>query len=126
MADFVGVVQTLLYGLINGSVIAVGAVGLTLSYGVTRFINFAYGELLTLGAYTALLLVGMGLGLPVAAVVAVLVIGVGGVLVARVFYDPLSDRGALPCSSRASAWRSSFGISSARPRARRPGSSRSR
>ncbi|MFB6122857.1 MAG: branched-chain amino acid ABC transporter permease [Haloferacaceae archaeon] len=96
MADLVGVVQTLLYGLINGSVIAVGAVGLTLSYGVTRFINFAYGELLTLGAYTAFLLVGVGLGLPVATVVALLAVGVGGVLVARAFYDPLSDRGPLP------------------------------
>jgi branched-subunit amino acid ABC-type transport system permease component len=96
MVDLVGIVQTLLYGLINGSVIAVGAVGLTLSYGVTRFINFAYGELLTLGAYLALLLVGMGMGLPVAAIVAILVVGVGGVLVARVFYDPLSSRGPLP------------------------------
>ena len=90
------VVQTLIYGLVNGSVIAVGAVGLTLSYGVTRFINFAYGELLTLGAYAALLAVGVGLGVPTAALVAVAVVGLGGVGVARLFYDPLSERGPLP------------------------------
>jgi branched-subunit amino acid ABC-type transport system permease component len=92
----VGVLQTVLYGLINGSIVAVGAVGLTLSYGVTRFINFAYGEFLTLGAYTALVVTTLGVGLPVATVVALAGVGVFGVLVARVFYDPLSDRGPLP------------------------------
>ena len=91
-----GVVQTVLYGLINGSVIAVGAVGLTLSYGVTRFINFAYGEFLTLGAYAALLVVGFGVGVPVASLVALAVVGLLGVGLARVFYDPLSERGPLP------------------------------
>ncbi|WP_372910330.1 branched-chain amino acid ABC transporter permease [Salinigranum sp.] len=91
-----GVVQTVVYGLVNGSVIAVGAVGLTLSYGVTRFINFAYGEFLTLGAYVALLVVGFGVGVPAAALVALLVVGVLGVGIARVFYDPLADRGPLP------------------------------
>lgn len=88
--------QTVLYGLINGSVIAVGAVGLTLSYGVTRFINFAYGELLTLGAYATVFVVGLGVGLPVASLVAIGLVGVAGVALARGFYDPLSDRGPLP------------------------------
>jgi branched-subunit amino acid ABC-type transport system permease component len=91
-----GVVQTVVYGLVNGSVIAVGAVGLTLSYGVTRFINFAYGEFLTLGAYVALLVVGFGVGVPLASLAALLVVGVVGVGLARLFYDPLSDRGPLP------------------------------
>jgi branched-subunit amino acid ABC-type transport system permease component len=93
-------VQTIIYGLIEGSVISVGAVGLTLSYGVTRFINFAYGEFLTYGAYLALFLSGAGLGLsfplPVAALIAVVVVGVLGVGVSRVFFEPLSDRGPLP------------------------------
>ena len=91
-----GVVQTVVYGLINGSVIAIGAVGLTLSYGVTRFINFAYGEFLTIGAYVALLVVGFGVGVPLASLVALLVVGVLGVALARVFYDPLTSRGPLP------------------------------
>jgi branched-subunit amino acid ABC-type transport system permease component len=91
-----GVVQTVVYGLVNGSVIAIGAVGLTLSYGVTRFINFAYGEFLTIGAYVALLVVGFGVGVPLASLVALLVVGVLGVGLARVFYDPLTSRGPLP------------------------------
>lgn len=92
--------QTVVFGLVEGSVIAVGSVGLTLSYGVTRFINFAYGEFLTYGAYLAVFiaggLLGMSLPLPVAAVVAIVLVGVLGVAVSRVFFEPISDRGALP------------------------------
>lgn len=98
--DPASLVQTVVFGLITGSVIAVGAVGLTLSYGVTRFINFAYGEFLTYGAYLTLFLSGAGLGLslplPVAGLLAIGIVGALGVGVARVFFDPLSDRGALP------------------------------
>jgi neutral amino acid transport system permease protein len=93
-------VQTVVFGLVEGSVIAVGAVGLTLSYGVTRFINFAYGEFLTYGAYLSVFiaggLVGVSLPLPVAAVAAIVLVGLLGVAVSRVFFEPLSSRGALP------------------------------
>jgi neutral amino acid transport system permease protein len=97
---FDNLLQTVVFGLIEGSVIAVGAVGLTLSYGVTRFINFAYGEFLTYGAYLTVFLAagvfGMSLPLPVAAVVALVLVGLLGVAVSRVFFEPISDRGALP------------------------------
>ena len=61
--------QTLLFGLATGAVISLSAVGLSLSYGVTRFINFSYGELLTLGAYLTFVVVSFGLSLPLAAAV---------------------------------------------------------
>lgn len=41
------------FGLITASVLALSAVGLTLQFGVTNFVNFAYGEFLTIGAYIA-------------------------------------------------------------------------
>lgn len=44
-------IQSIGYGLVTASVIAIGAVGLSLQFGVTNFVNFAYGEFLTLGAY---------------------------------------------------------------------------
>jgi branched-subunit amino acid ABC-type transport system permease component len=44
-------IQSIGYGLVTASVIAVAAVGLNLQFGVTNFVNFAYGEFLTLGAY---------------------------------------------------------------------------
>ena len=40
-------------GLVVGSVIALGAVGLTLTYSILRFANFGHGEFMTWGAYLA-------------------------------------------------------------------------
>jgi branched-subunit amino acid ABC-type transport system permease component len=100
MVAFAQFLQTIVFGLIEGSVISIGAVGLTLSYGVTRFINFAYGEFLTYGAYFTLLISGAGLGiafpLPAAIVLSIVIVGALGVGVSRVFFEPLADRGPLP------------------------------
>lgn len=43
--------QQVLNGLVIGAAIALVALGYTLVYGVTRHIQFAYGELLAIGAY---------------------------------------------------------------------------
>lgn len=45
--------QLIADGIVIGSVIALGAVGLTLAYSILRFANFAHGEYLTWGAYLA-------------------------------------------------------------------------
>ncbi len=42
-------------GLIIGSVISLGAIGLSLTLSIVRFSNFSHGELLAWGAYLALL-----------------------------------------------------------------------
>lgn len=42
-------------GIIAGATLALGAIGLTLTYNILRFANFAHGEFLTFGAYFALL-----------------------------------------------------------------------
>lgn len=85
--------QTTIFGLATAGVIAVSAVGLTLVYGVTRFINFAYGDLLTLGAFYTFALVGLGLDLVPAVLVAALLAGISGVIIAGLFFDPLMARG---------------------------------
>lgn len=46
--------QALIDGILTGSIIALGAVGLTLTMGILRFANFAHAELITWGAYMAL------------------------------------------------------------------------
>jgi branched-chain amino acid transport system permease protein len=45
--------QLIADGLVVGSVIALGAVGLTLTYSILRFANFGHGEFMTWGAYLA-------------------------------------------------------------------------
>jgi neutral amino acid transport system permease protein len=49
------ILQSTIDGIAVGSIIALGAVGLTLTYGILRLANFAHGDLLTLGAYVAFL-----------------------------------------------------------------------
>lgn len=84
-------------GLVLGSIYALGAIGITLTFGILRFANFAHGETMTLGAYLTLTLTaaaaGAGLGvhpllfLPLAmALTALVVLGMD-----RVFFRPLRD-----------------------------------
>jgi neutral amino acid transport system permease protein len=47
--------QLILNGISVGSIIALAAVGLTLTYGILRLANFAHGDFMTLGAYLTLL-----------------------------------------------------------------------
>jgi branched-chain amino acid transport system permease protein len=57
------VAQTGLTGLSLGAIYALGAVGLTLVYGILRLVNFAHGDFLTFGAYMAYL-VNVTWGMP--------------------------------------------------------------
>jgi branched-chain amino acid transport system permease protein/neutral amino acid transport system permease protein len=45
------------YGIVFGSIISIGAIGLSLVYGIVRFANFAHGDLMSTGAYIALFMV---------------------------------------------------------------------
>jgi neutral amino acid transport system permease protein len=60
--------QATLNGLVVGSYFSLGAIGLTLVYGILGLVNFAHGDMLTFGAYMALLAtvtLGLPLGLAV-------------------------------------------------------------
>ncbi len=49
------ILQLLLYGTLLGSIIALGAVGVTLTFGILGFANFAHGDLMAFGAYVCFL-----------------------------------------------------------------------
>lgn len=51
-------IQVVADGFIIGSVIALGAIGLSLTMAIVRFSNFSHGELLAWGAYFALTISG--------------------------------------------------------------------
>jgi branched-chain amino acid transport system permease protein len=51
--------QLIADGLVIGSIISLGAIGLTMTYSLLRFANFGQGELMTWGAYLALTFVGV-------------------------------------------------------------------
>jgi neutral amino acid transport system permease protein len=87
----------LIAGLKLGATIALAAVGLSLIYGVTRLVNFAHAELVTLGAVLAFAfhIPGTGPGFPLvlAAIPAVILVGAFGWLQSRYLWRPLRRRG---------------------------------
>ncbi len=58
--------QATVNGLVAGSYLGLGAIGLTLVFGVLRLVNFAHGDLLTAGAYFVIGLSALGLPLSLA------------------------------------------------------------
>lgn len=50
--------QFLVDGLLTGSMIGLGAIGVTLTYSILRFSNFAHGDFMAWGAYATLVVVG--------------------------------------------------------------------
>ena len=66
----------IIIGAVSGSVYGMAAVGLVLTYRTSGIFNFAHGALATLAAYVFYALyVGHGVPWPLAAVVAVLILG---------------------------------------------------
>ncbi len=75
----------LVYGLVNGVVLILTALGFSLTFGLSRVANFAHGGLYLLSGYTAwLLLRRVGLPYPLAVLLAVLFVGLVGALIYRV------------------------------------------
>ena len=90
--------QQLINGLAVGGIYALVALGYTMVYGVLKLINFAHGDIFTIGAYLGMTLLASGVLsgnlAPVLAVGLVVVIVFGlvallGVALERVAYRPL-------------------------------------
>ena len=89
------VAQTGINGLSLGAVYALGAVGLTLVYGILKLVNFAHGDFLTFGAYMAYLInVTWGAPLVVAVFWAMLMTALLGILFERLMWGPMRAKNA--------------------------------
>ncbi len=87
--------QTGLNGLALGSVYAIGAVGLTLVYGILKLVNFAHGDFLTFGAYMAYVVnVTWGVPLVWGIFFAIALTALLGVSFERVMWGPMRARKA--------------------------------
>lgn len=96
--------EILVYGLANGAIFALVALGYTMVYGIIELINFAHGDVVTLGAFfsvTLLPAVGLteGSSLDVSGLarlllvflVSMLLCGLVNVLIERIAYRPLRN-----------------------------------
>ncbi len=89
------VAQTGLNGLSLGAIYALGAVGLTLVYGILKLVNFAHGDFLTFGAYMAYLVnVTWGAPLVVAVFWAMVATALLGLLFERLLWGPMRTKHA--------------------------------
>ena len=79
-------------GLIQGCLYALIAVGLTLVYGLLRILHIAHAGLFALGGYIGVLVTNETGSLPLAMMAAVLIVGLLGMAVYRLLYQPILDR----------------------------------
>jgi len=101
-------IQALADGILTGAIIALGAIGVTFTLEIMRFANFAHSELLTWGAYIALVIVtfagpgtptgplSFGWQLLAAALIAAVLTGLAAWAVDTLVFRRLRRRGALP------------------------------
>jgi branched-chain amino acid transport system permease protein len=95
----------LLGGLVIGTLLALVAVGLALTFSLLRFVNFAHGDLVAVGAYlTYVFLHYLKWHVILASVASVIITSALGALVERIAFRPLAN-------SRLSMFVSSFGVS---------------
>jgi branched-chain amino acid transport system permease protein len=97
--------QVIISGLVLGCIYALGAVGITLIFGILRFAHFAHSELMTGGAFIAFLLAsafaawGITTPIPTGFVVLPIAMVLAAILALGIdkgFYAPLRKRGAKP------------------------------
>ncbi len=94
------VLNALYYGLAQGAMIALIALGYTMVYGILKLINFAHSEVLMVGAMAGYYLLTKGvahqpvmIALPLTFMGAMVASVFVGVLVERIAYRPLLSRG---------------------------------
>lgn len=105
--------ELLVYGIILGSIIALGAIGITIISRVVNMANFAHGDFMTVGAYIAFVVNGtflsrvavlqqkigplsFGVGLLVAFIPAAIVVAGLAIFLDQWVYRPLRARRAAP------------------------------
>lgn len=86
--------QLIFNGIATGSILALAAIGLTLTYGILRLSNFAHGDFMTLGAYLTWLVNINGVNIWLA-----MLLGAAGTIIAMLISEyllwrPMRDRRA--------------------------------
>ena len=83
-------IEQLINGLRTGSIYALIAIGYTMVYGIAKMINFAHGDIIMVGAYALYFSISvLGLPVPAALLITVIVCSVLGVLIEKIAYKPL-------------------------------------
>lgn len=84
------------FGLVTSAILALAAVAVSLQVSVTNFINFAYGDYLTFGAYIAWMFTRIGVPLIVGLLIAGAVTGLLAVIIHLLVFKRFMRRNVRP------------------------------
>ena len=88
------ILQAVIQGLVVGSIYVLGASGLSLTYGIKKFANFAHGDLMTVGAYAAFTMnIVLGQNILVGFAFAIVTVALLGILLELSIFRRLEGRG---------------------------------
>ena len=93
MSDFLDL-QLLINGIAIGSILALAAIGLTLTYGILKLSNFAHGDFMTLGAYLTWLVNNSGLNIWLSMLIAAAGTIIAMLIAEYLLWKPMRDRRA--------------------------------
>ena len=82
-------VELIIQGIVQGSIYALIALGLTLVYGLLRILHVAHAALFTLGGYIGVIVTNQTGSLTLAIVAAAIIVGFVGMAVYKLAYEPL-------------------------------------
>lgn len=81
--------QTLVYGILNGALYGIIALGIALVFGIMKYLNVAHGSLIVVGAYAGLFLFRAGMD-PFASIPIILIaLFLGGAILFKAFFGRL-------------------------------------
>ncbi|MDI6813130.1 MAG: branched-chain amino acid ABC transporter permease [Desulfitobacteriaceae bacterium] len=96
------ILQQLVNGLILGSFYSLVALGYSMVYGIIKLLNFAHGDIYMVGAFVGFAALGVfggmlgtnWLGILAALIISMILVGLLGMLIHRVAYQPLINKRA--------------------------------
>ena len=87
--------QYVFFGLITGSILALASAGFAMIRQLEGFLNIAHGQYILIGALAGLGFMELGLNVYFAGIAASILVGLTGLIVARIVFFPLRYKGLL-------------------------------
>jgi branched-chain amino acid transport system permease protein len=91
MNGFEYILQQVINAVSLGSLYALVAVGLSIVFGVLKLTNFAHGDVMMVGAFTTVLLIGVGVPFIPSLLLGIVGAAIAGFLIERIAYRPVRN-----------------------------------
>ena len=92
----IDIAQNAVYGIVSGGILLLASIGFSMVYRIEGFLNISHAELLTVGAYIAVLFnVFLHLNLVLASILAIIITALIGLLIAKKLFSPMRQFGPL-------------------------------